>query len=188
MCIYTRYGDGGSTKGFDGEDLCKDEPRVEALGALDELNSYLGLCLCGARDAAFAPIRSALEPLQSELFAIGAVLVSTGTGQPLPLQIESTAIDRMEGQIDRAWQKAGRLDRFILPAGGELACRLHVARSVCRRAERRCVGFARTVSLEAMALKYLNRLSDLLFALARLANALAQAPEVTWQSPGDSKT
>ncbi len=187
MTIYTGYGDDGSTRGFDGQDVAKDDPRMEAVGSVDELNSHLGLCLCLARETSADPVAKSLDPLQSELFALGAALVSAGTHQPLPLEIESGAVDRMEADIDRAWQRAGKLDHFILPGGSMLSAQLHVTRSVCRRAERNCVQLGRQVKLEPLALKYLNRLSDLLFALARLANALGGCREVTWQRPQDPK-
>jgi cob(I)alamin adenosyltransferase len=182
MTIYTRHGDEGNTRGLDGRDLPKDDPRIEAVGAVDELNSHVGLCL--AASEAPEPVREALTDVQRELFSLGAMLTSVGTDHPLGLDIAESAIGRMENAIDEAWKRAGKLEHFILPGGCETSARLQVARTVCRRAERRCVQFSRTCPLDAPALRYLNRLSDLLFALARLANALGGQAEATW-SRGD---
>jgi cob(I)alamin adenosyltransferase len=185
MTIYTRHGDQGNTRGFDGKDLPKDDPRIEAVGTVDELNSHIGLCLA-ATDTPEA-IRAALGPVQRELFGFGAMLTSVGTDHVLGLDVAPSAIQRMERAIDEASKRTGKLEHFILPGGCEASARLQVARTVCRRAERRCVQFSRACTLEPLALRYLNRLSDLLFALARLANALTGQAEATWSSADEDQ-
>jgi len=184
MAIYTRTGDGGLTQWPGGRKLRKNDPRLEALGCLDELNAHLGLCIRLAGDAGSAQgeIAETLAPLQGELLTIGAMIVAGKDAASGAARLEGKTVTRMEQQIDAAWAKAGELTRFILPGGCELTCRLHVARTVCRRAERALVAMtgAKTPSPTAV-LQYINRLSDLLFALARLANRNAGVSEATWQ-------
>ncbi len=177
MAIYTKVGDQGMTRFPDGQMLSKTDPRVGALGAIDELNSHLGLCLQAARTAALEDVVQALEPLQGELMALGAKLV----GAAPPQAPGDASVTRMERQIDAIWAKVGPLTHFVLPGGAEAACRLHVARTVCRRAERAFVAAAgEQAPAGALPLRYLNRLSDLLFTLARLANHLAGEKEILW--------
>jgi len=186
MALYTRTGDGGFSQLPDGQGLRKSDPRLEAIGCLDELNAHLGLCIqaaaAGEAEASQREIADALAPLQAELLGLGAMLVAEKVNGPPGSRLKEAAVTRMEGQIDSAWAKAGELKRFIIPGGCELACRLHVARTVCRRTERVVVGLADTgAQVPALALGYLNRLSDLLFAMARLANRNAGVSEATWQ-------
>jgi cob(I)alamin adenosyltransferase len=184
MAIYTKTGDDGFTQWPGGRRFRKNEPPLEALGCLDELNAHLGWCLQAAArtDAAQREIADALAPLQSELLTIGATLVAQGAEDRPASRLGESAVTRMEKQIDSAWAKTGELTHFILPGGCELACRLHVARTVCRRAERAMVALAeKGAPPPAPVLGYLNRLSDLLFALARLANRNAGVSETTWQ-------
>jgi cob(I)alamin adenosyltransferase len=165
----------------------KYELRIETVGQLDELNSHLGLCLHGAAPATDRPgqveILAALAPVQSELFVLGALLANPML-EPQELAPDSGAIARMEQQIDQIGQKLPVLRNFIFPGGSELACRLHIARTVCRRGERVMVAAKDGgVNLPQFMLPYMNRLSDLLFALARLANYQAGEVETYWHGP-----
>jgi len=188
MPVYTGKGDEGDTSGADGVPVRKTDLRVKALGGVDELNAHIGLCVQAASagplpDVAgpLADIVEALETVQRELFVMGAMLAVLTPGREAKVALDGAAVDRMERQIDQAWAKAGDLTHFILPGGCELACRLHVARTVCRRAERGVVVAADAGNaIPAVVLKHLNRLSDLLFALARLANHEAGQTEKQW--------
>ena len=171
MKIYTKTGDEGFTKRPDGEKVRKCDPRIEAMGALDELNAHIGWCLAGGGDQRHAEIRDALIPVQPELFAAGALLAGSGADSSATAELPESAITRMERQIDAIVGALPELKHFIIPGGCELPARLHIARTVCRRAER---SVARTaggeIGLPKIIFKYLNRLSDLLFALGRAAN------------------
>jgi cob(I)alamin adenosyltransferase len=174
--IYTRGGDRGETSLGNGARVTKLDPLVEAYGAVDELNSLLGW----AAVAAAAPL---LERLQNELFDLGADLsvpFEDGDGK---LRIEQAAIDRLESDCDEANASLDELKSFVLPGGSEAAARLHVARAVCRRAERTVLASARERPVNPLAAVYLNRLSDLLFILARAANAAAGEP--LWRPGGE---
>lgn len=168
MAIYTRTGDDGFTLDPDGQRIGKDDVRIEAGGTVDELNAHIGLCVSAADETAQAQVRDALAPVRKELFTVGALVASAGSGHPGT--IDETAVGRMERQIDDVSRRLGQLKHFIIPGGCELACRLHVARTVCRRAECALVAAGRTTECPTVVLRYVNRLSDLLFALARLAN------------------
>ena len=162
--IYTRGGDRGETSLGDGSRVSKLDPLVEAYGAVDELNSVVGWAAVAAQDPRLARI-------QNELFDLGADLsvpYAAGDGK---LRVEQAAIDRLEADCDEANGPLPELKSFVLPGGSEAAARLHVARSVCRRAERQVLAAARERDLNPLAAVYLNRLSDLLFILARAANA-----------------
>jgi cob(I)alamin adenosyltransferase len=177
MSIYTKVGDGGSTRMPDGKMNRKHQPLLEAVGHLDELNSFIGLCRTVCPDSKHREIASALAPLQGELFALGA-LVADPRQAP---QWDAQAVGRMERQIDEATVKLPPLSHFVLPGGSELAARLHVARTVCRRAERRLVAaMDGGAPMLAAAIPYINRLGDLLFTLARLANQTDGQAEVHW--------
>jgi cob(I)alamin adenosyltransferase len=174
MGIYTRTGDGGTAGLPGGKRLAKSEPAFEVLGTVDELNAHLGLCRAACREHD-GELPAHLSDVQSDLLELGAQLAAAaGTNQP-PAAIPQVA--RLERQIDAAWSRTPPLRHFILPNGSELACRLHVARTVCRRAERRAA------APEALhwAVPYLNRLSDWLFAMARLANHLAGQSDEVWR-------
>ncbi len=183
MAIYTRVGDAGQTRRIDGQAVNKDDLRIHAVGSVDELNCQIGLALTAARGDDLPDLPPVLQPVQCELFALGARLASVQTDAEIPLNLPADAPGRMENQIDQAFQIAGDLQHFILPGGCPTAGHLHVARATCRRAERWLVSFARTVKLEPLALQYVNRLSDLLFALARQANAQARVAESQWARP-----
>jgi len=181
MKIYTRTGDAGSTGLFGGGRVSKDDIRVTAYGDVDELNAVIGM----ARSVEMMPrIDEVLVPIQRDLFAIGALL-ATPDRDKMKQQLDKARIDdgriaELEQAIDDAESELEPLRAFILPGGTPKAAALHVARTVCRRAERHVVSLQREVELPPLAVIYLNRLSDLLFTLARLANRRAGAGEVTW--------
>jgi cob(I)alamin adenosyltransferase len=177
--IYTRGGDRGETSLGDGSRVPKLDCRIAAFGTVDELNSLLGLAL--AADAP-ATIRAVLERVQNELFDVGAD-ISVPYGVSDRLRVAQSQIDALEVDCDRFNAGLPELKSFVLPGGGELAARLHVARAVCRRAERDVLDAAEQVELNPLVIVYLNRLSDLLFILARTANAGAGEP--LWK-PGSS--
>jgi len=174
MKIYTRTGDDGGTRCADGTRVPKSDRLLEAVGTLDELNSTVGLCLSAA--GGDAEIAAALAPVQAELFGVGGRL---GAGEANAASPGDSALRRVERAIDAASAGLAPLRRFVLPGGCELAARLHLARTVCRRAERRVVAAA-DANVPADVLKYLNRLGDLLFVLARLGNLHAARAETTW--------
>ncbi|MBI3791835.1 MAG: cob(I)yrinic acid a,c-diamide adenosyltransferase [Gemmatimonadetes bacterium] len=181
MKIYTRTGDEGDTGLFGGGRVLKDDPRVEAYGAVDELNAALGM----ARSVEMMPrVDEVLAPVQRDLFAIGALLATPDhekmREQLAKARIDDARIAELERAIDGGEAELEPLKAFILPGGTPKAAALHVARTVCRRAERRVITLQRTVPLPQLAIIYLNRLSDLLFVLARVANKRAGAGEVTW--------
>jgi cob(I)alamin adenosyltransferase len=180
--IYTRAGDAGETSLGDGSRVRKDDLRIEAYGAVDELNSVLGLVLAGELPAEFRPW---LEQVQNDLFDVGADLsVPLEDEKRERLRVTSGQVERLEELCDLVNEGLEPLKSFVLPGGSEAAARLHVARAVCRRAERRSVALAEQQSANPTALAYLNRLSDLLYILARAANAGSQEP--LWR-PGSSQ-
>ncbi len=178
--IYTGGGDRGQTSLGDGSRVSKLDCRIAAFGTVDELNAQLGVVLAGELPAAFGPL---LERVQNELFDVGADL-SVPWGIADRLRIDDAAIERLEADCDRFNAGLPELRSFVLPGGTEPAARLHVARTVCRRAEREALLAAEDVELNPLVLVYLNRLSDLLFILARAANAGREEP--LWQ-PGESR-
>ena len=181
MRIYTRTGDTGDTGLFGGGRVGKDDVRVEAYGEVDELNAVLGL----ARSIEMMPrIDEVLVPVQRDLFSLGALL-ATPELEKMRQHLDKARIDeeriaQLERAIDAGEAELEQLRAFILPGGTPKAAALHVARTVCRRAERRVVALGRVVELPELVVIYLNRLSDLLFVLARVANRRAGAGEVTW--------
>ncbi|MDX6449310.1 MAG: cob(I)alamin adenosyltransferase [Gaiellaceae bacterium] len=178
--IYTRGGDSGETSLGDGSRVSKLDSRIAAFGAVDELNALLGVVLAaGELPDRFRPW---LERIQNELFDVGADL-SVPLDVEGRLRIEQPAIDELERLCDEANAELPELRSFVLPAGTEAAARLHVARTVCRRAERDALIADRDHGVNPLVLRYLNRLSDLLFILARAANAGADDPEPLWK-PG----
>ncbi len=179
--IYTRTGDEGDTGLFGGGRVAKDHPRVEAYGDIDELNAAIGM----ARAVELMPrVDEVLAPLQRDLFAIGALLATPNRDkmaeQLAKARIDGERIAQLERAIDEGESELEPLKAFILPGGTPKAAALHVARTVCRRAERRVVALMHDTELPQLVCIYLNRLSDLLFVLARVANARAGAGEVTW--------
>ena len=179
MKIYTRTGDSGETALLGGARVSKADPRVAAYGDVDELNAWLGFVLAGGVDTAIA---GALEPIQRDLFAIGARLADPSgrvANRVEKAAVNSGDVQRLEEAIDRLDSDLPALRRFILPGGSASGAALHVARTVCRRAERTVVGLGAD-HVKPEILEYLNRLSDLLFVMARAANHQDGAPEVEW--------
>jgi cob(I)alamin adenosyltransferase len=181
MKIYTKTGDSGETGLFGGGRVGKDHPRVEAYGDVDEMNAFIGL----ARAAEPLPrVDEVLVPVQRDLFSIGAIL-ATPKLEKMREQLEKARVDEariteLETAIDACERELEPLRSFILPGGTQKAAALHVARTVCRRAERRVVHLNREIEIPEIVIRYLNRLSDLLFMLARVANKHSGHGEVTW--------
>jgi cob(I)alamin adenosyltransferase len=181
--IYTRGGDAGETSLGDGSRVSKLDCRIGAFGSVDELNAQLGLVLAGEVPREFEPL---LERVQNELFDVGADLaVPWGIGDGR-LRIAQAQVDALEEACDRFNAGLPELKSFVLPGGTEAAARLHVARTVCRRSERETLLASRELEINPLVLAYLNRLSDLLFILARAANATASVDEPLWK-PGASR-
>ena len=177
MKIYTRKGDDGTTGLFGGPRVRKDALRVEAYGDVDELNSALGI----AREELPADdLRALVDALQSELFTVGAELATPDTSKNVP-RVSPTQVDRMEREIDRLETELPEMRNFILPGGSRAGAALHLCRTICRRAERKVVQLAAQEKVSAEALAYLNRLSDLLFVMARAANLRAGGQEIPWK-------
>lgn len=179
--IYTKTGDQGDTGLFGGGRVPKDHPRVEAYGAVDELNAVLGL----ARSIEMMPrIDEVVAPVQRDLFALGALLATPDLErmreQLEKARISDARIAQLEQAIDDGEAELEPLKAFILPGGTPKAAALHVARTTCRRAERAVIHLQREAEIPQIVIVYLNRLSDLLFVLARVANRRAGAGEVTW--------
>ena len=179
MRLYTGTGDKGRTGLPGGSRVAKDHLRVAVQGDLDELNAAIGVARAACQEAAMS---EPLGGIQADLFAIGTQL-SAGGAADAPRKIEREAVERLEKWIDAACAEAGPLRHFILPGGTDEAARWHLARAVCRRAERGVVTLSRESRVEPVVLVYLNRLSDLLFALARSANRRAGHEETIWPAP-----
>jgi cob(I)alamin adenosyltransferase len=176
--LYTRSGDAGETSYFDGTRVRKDDPRLDAYGDVDELNAWLGFVRTSRLDAR---VDAELDRIQRDLFALGAQLADPG--EKLAARVTKAVIGdedvaRLEQLIDRFDADTPPLKKFILSGGTPAGAALHLARTVCRRAERRMVSLAPPV--DPVLLRYVNRLSDLLFALARAVNHQAGVPEAEW--------
>jgi len=177
--IYTRRGDDGSTGLFGGPRVRKDDLRVSAYGDIDELNSALGVA---REELPEGDLRTLLDELQSELFTLGAQL-ATPDAQAAPKEVPrivQASVDRLEREIDRLTAELPPMKNFILPGGSRAGAALHLCRTVCRRAERKVVELAETADVAPEALAYVNRLSDLLFVMARAANLRAGGREIPW--------
>lgn len=180
MKLYTRRGDAGETDLFGGARVPKDHLRVEAYGAVDELNAALGVA---AAATGHADLRALASELQSQLFALGAQLAAPDAERRAKSALPGPRdehVTRLEREIDRFEAELPPLRRFVLPGGTPGAAALHLARTVCRRAERRAVALGREEAVDPVAIRFLNRLSDLLFVLARLENRRAGLPDVEW--------
>ena len=178
MKLYTRTGDAGETSLFGGTRARKDDPRVDAYGEVDELNAWLGLARASSIDPELA---TALQQLQRDLFALGAQLADPAdriAARVTKAALVDDDVTRLERLIDKMEDELPPLRRFILAGGAPAGAALHVARTVCRRAERRIVALDPPV--DPVLLRYVNRLSDLLFVLARVANHRAGVPEIEW--------
>jgi len=176
--IYTRGGDRGETSLGDGSRVSKLDPRVGAYGSVDELNSQLGLVL--ALPDLDPELREPLERIQNQLFDLGADLSVPFAPDDERLRVTQAQVDELERLCDRHNERLAELKSFVLPGGSEAAARLHVARAVCRRAELAALATAGAVELDPLVPVYLNRLSDLLFIFARVAN---RGDEPLWR-PG----
>jgi cob(I)alamin adenosyltransferase len=178
--IYTRSGDKGETSLGDGSRVPKSDPRIAAYGTVDELNAQLGVVIAGELPDA---LRATLVRVQNELFDVGADLSVPFPGEGR-LRVTQAQIDALERDCDALNEPLPELKSFVLPGGSEAAARLHVARTVARRAERDALAADATVGVDPLALVYLNRLSDLLFIAARAANAAADVDEPLWKPGG----
>ncbi|MCH8293333.1 cob(I)yrinic acid a,c-diamide adenosyltransferase [Candidatus Poribacteria bacterium] len=181
MKIYTKTGDTGETGLYGGARIPKDSLRVEAIGTVDELNACIGYARSQIRDT---EIDAVLERVQNELFDLGADLATLDEhAKADSLRIPSEMVHALEREIDRFQTELPPMTHFILPGGSAGGSVLHLARTVCRRSERCVVRLATTESINPEVLRYLNRLSDLLFVLARCVNHRLDEPEPMWQSP-----
>jgi cob(I)alamin adenosyltransferase len=177
--IYTRTGDSGDTALFDGTRVLKSDPRVAAYGEVDELNAWLGLVSARSNES---DVRDHLLRIQRDLFALGARLADPThriAGRVTKAAISADDITRLEGWIDGYEAELAPLRRFILAGGTEAGAALHVARTICRRAERAMVALGDD-AFEKELVHYINRLSDLLFTMARAVNHRAGVPEIEW--------
>ena len=179
MKIYTKTGDAGETSFFDNTRVSKADPRVDAYGEVDELNACLGAVrAAGPGD----DLAEAIEGIQQDLFALGSRLADPSArvaARVTKAAITLQAVERLEQLIDRLETEVPPLRRFILPGGSLAGAMLHVSRTVCRRAERRVIALG-AGAVDPILIVYLNRLSDLLFVMARAANHRAGMPEVEW--------
>lgn len=190
MKIYTRTGDSGSTGLFGGPRVAKDDARIEAYGTVDELNAALGLARSGGVEVS---IDTELQTIQHELFSIGAELATPDPDQHQLRLIGESHIRQLESWIDAHQQSLPELKHFILPSGDAAACAVHLARAVCRRAERRVVTLARSQAgpqppISENLIIYLNRLSDYLFVVSRAINQHAGRSETVWRRPPESES
>jgi cob(I)alamin adenosyltransferase len=194
--VYTRHGDGGKTRLAGGQLVSKDDPRIEAYGAVDELNAFIGLArqtategLAGTANEPVAALRVAglreiveiLGRVQHELFNLGSILATLPEDvHPKQARIRAEDATRLEAEIDRCQAALAPLRSFVLPGGCRLNAELHMARTVCRRAERRTVELSRLAPVDPAVIAYLNRLGDALFVWSRWVSYVVGVPEVLW--------
>jgi cob(I)alamin adenosyltransferase len=192
--VYTRHGDGGTTRLVGGQKLAKDDARIEAYGTVDELNAFVGLArqtaVAGMADgiitragrAGLASLSRSLHRVQHELFNLGSILATMPEDvHPRQPRVTEAEIALLESEMDACQAELSELRSFVLPGGARLNAELHVARTVCRRAERRAVTLAAHSAVDASAIIYLNRLSDAFFVWSRWASVLLAAPEILWE-------
>lgn len=177
MKLYTKRGDDGNTDLFGGQRVSKHDPRVSAYGEVDEVNAAIGAAVAICTPA---EIKAQLLAIQSDLFVVGGELAADNPERAV-VKVEASAIARLEQAIDWASEQVAPLQNFVLPGGTPLSSALHLARTVCRRAERAVVAAAQDHEVRPVTIIYLNRLSDLLFALARLANHVAGVADIPWR-------
>ncbi len=186
--IYTKTGDDGTTGLVDGSRIAKNDPRMAAIGDVDELNSALGVAICEIADTA---LTKALRTIQNDLFDLGADLATPAgegddfTPSEMVLRVTPSQVERLESEIDALNDHLEPLTSFILPGGDSSAAAIHLARAIARRAERTAVGAAQVMAINPQALAYINRLSDYLFVLGRLLNNGGKA-DILWV-PGASR-
>jgi len=178
MKIYTKTGDKGDTKLFDGTQVRKNDTRVEAYGQVDELNAVIGAAVSFLADS---ELKELLFAIQRDLFSVGAQLADPNQhGKKPKSRLDAARITALEEAIDRFETELPPLRQFILAGGAPAGAMLHVARTVCRRAERRVTALAESVEIDSRTIEYLNRLSDFLFVLARLVNHRQGQQEIPW--------
>ena len=177
MKIYTRTGDQGETGLYGGARIAKNDPRMAAIGAVDELNAVLGLARA---EGVSTPLDTVLARLQNQMFDLGAELATPDAADRGVDRLQESDVAELESVIDQLENDLPPLQTFILPGGAKPAAILHMARSVCRRAEREIVALSRNATIREIVLKFVNRVGDLLFVLARTANAEAGQPDVPW--------
>lgn len=181
MKIYTKTGDKGKTSLFGGERVDKNHDRLNAYGTSDELNSILGICISHSNSEI---LKKLLTDIQHDLFNIGAVLATPTDKRDnnnAINELEKSRIEKLESIIDDLTSELPELREFILPGGSKCSSFLHFARTVCRRLERLVVALSNDVEIDNKIIIYLNRLSDLLFVLARYENFANKTPDITWQ-------
>lgn len=181
MKIYTKSGDSGETGLFGGQRVPKYDPRIEAYGTVDEANAVLGLAAARCQDL---ELRALIERVQAELFGVGADLATPADADSgYVMRVGQANIERLEAEIDVWEESLPPLKNFILPGGSEVGAILHIARTVCRRSERAVVELSEQATINPNIQRYLNRLSDWLFVLARLVNQRRGVTETSWQPP-----
>ena len=184
--IYTKRGDAGETSLAGGQRVGKDSPRLDAYGTVDELNSFIGLASIscqeqGGHDARMGLLAAMIRRVQHELFNLGSILATRPEDvHPQQARITPAEVTQLEREIDAMNEDLPELRSFVLPGGTRLNAELHVARTVCRRAERLLVTLSRKEEVPPEAIRYLNRLSDALFVWSRWANFVLRVPEVLW--------
>lgn len=184
MKIYTKTGDTGKTSLLGGNRVDKDCMEIDAIGEVDELNSFIGVLVEEAGDEAYARMRNRLLSIQHNLFTLGSMIAAAQTTVVKIPVLKKTDITKLEKWIDAMTKELSPLTQFILPGGGECAAAAFFARAICRRAERRVVQLKKENSLlSPVAVQYLNRLSDFLFVLARWFNAKEGIQDVPWEKP-----
>ena len=185
--VYTKQGDGGKTRLVGGQLIDKHDLRIECYGTVDELNAVVGACVVGARAAELRPLAAILIRTQNTLFNVGAILATLpeDVGERMP-RARAVDVELLEQSIDEANEQLPSLKSFVLPGGDRLNADLHLARTVCRRAERHCVRLRAEVGqLDEWSIPYLNRLSDAFFVWSRYASFKQGVPEVLW-APNDA--
>lgn len=178
MKIYTKTGDRGTTSLFGGKRVDKDSVRIEAYGNVDELNSLIGTILA---DSPPGDVLKKLLRIQNELFVLGSDLATPKEVKVKVVRVKKSFVDRLEKEIDNWEKQLPKLRNFILPGGSITGSKLHLARTVARRAERSIVNLSANEKINANGLTYINRLSDWLFVLARFVNKLDKAKEIPWR-------
>ena len=184
--VYTRRGDAGETGLAGGQRVPKDSPRIQAYGAVDELNAFLGATRAAIREsrgeARLEELAAILLRVQHELFNLGSILATLPEDvHPKQPRITHAEIAQLESELDRMNANLAPLRSFVLPGGSRLEAMLHICRTVCRRAERECVALMRLETVPPEAAQYLNRLGDALFVWSRWASHIAGAPETLWE-------
>jgi cob(I)alamin adenosyltransferase len=175
MKIYTKFGDKGKTSLIGGAIVPKNSPRVEAYGSVDELNATLGVAIAFSDSEG---LKSSLLRIQRDLFVIGAGLATKGAR---PKQLPPSRIEALEKEIDALWAELPPLNHFILPGGSRTASLLHLARTICRRAERNIIALSQKEAVPPESITYMNRVGDLLFAQARHVNYKKKVPDALWR-------